>query len=350
MLGWDKSDNIEHLQAALAKLASTPVQFNLLHDGKVSWHTMALISYGKIENSVCSYSYAEFLAEQLYNPEMYATINLRVQRIFDSVYALALYENCLRFRNVGSTGWWPIETYRELVGATGKSYEEFRYLNRDAIRKPVNDINKNSDIRVKPEFKRSGRFVTHIRFQVSYAPQADAPSNRPAGNGARDDVRETDLFKRLRAHGIGERLAVTWIRQDESRARASVAYVEGKAKEKQIKGSTAGYLRTVFESDTDLGPSLFEKEKREEESAAKRMRDAEESAKRKAELKRQGERAKARAAMNALTQEEIRGYAREYMAGKGTGRCASWNEAKATFTNSLERLQFKGWLENHIKV
>ena len=214
---------------------------------------MALISYGDTKGGICTYRYDELLAERLYNPDTYATINIRVQRLFDSAYALALYENCLRFRKVGSTGWWPVSVYRKLVGAGSKIYDEFKYLKRDAILKPVDEINRVSYIRLSPEFRRTGRKVSDIRFLVSEVPRQEA---QPTCGS--DDIRESDLFKKLRAHGIGDRLAVAWIKQDEARARTAVEHTEAKARKGQVKGSTAGYLRTVFESGADLGQSAFE--------------------------------------------------------------------------------------------
>jgi len=60
--------------------------------------------YGKIEKRHLHLRYAIFLRTALQIQEIYATINIRVQRLFESAYALALYENCLRYKDVGSTG------------------------------------------------------------------------------------------------------------------------------------------------------------------------------------------------------------------------------------------------------
>jgi len=292
MMGWDESNKIDGLQDAIKKLAGTSVECNLMKDGKESWHAMAMIAYGAIEGGICKYSYTEFLAEQLYNPEIYATINLGVQRQFKSCYALALYENCLRYRAVGSTGWWSVETFRNLVGATTSNYDEFRYLQREAIKKPVAEINRVSDIRLSPEFKRHGRRIAEIRFLVSDAPQQAAL--RPEAKDAHAEIRESDLFKRLRSHGIGPRLAVAWILQDEARARATVEHVEGLARNGQVKKSTAGYLRVLFENKAEVGPSAFEAgleaQAREAAESARRGRQQEAEAKRAEAEKRKQER------------------------------------------------------------
>ncbi len=346
MMGWEESNNVGRLQDAIKKLAGTSVEFNLMNDGKVSWHAMAMIAYGSIEGGVCTYSYAEFLSKQLYNPEIYATINLGIQRLFESGYALALYENCLRYKSVGSTGWWSVEKFRELVGAMKSSYDEFKYLRREAIEKPVDEINRVSDIRLLPEFRRHGRKIAEIRFLVSDAPQQMAL--KPAVKDVHSCIRESDLFKKLRSHGIGERLAIAWILQDEVRARSTVEYVEEKARKSQVKGSTAGYIRTLFEGGADVGESVFEVklkvQARIEEESKKRI---EAEKRRKASADRES-MDRAKEAVLALSPQARLALATEYREGDGAGKSSSWDNKKENFRDALERIQFSVWLQKRL--
>jgi len=352
MMGWEESNKIDGLQDAIKKLVGTSVECNLMKDGKESWHAMAMIAYGGIKDGICTYRYDDFLAEQLYNPEIYATINLGIQRLFESCYSLALYENCLRYKAVGSTGWWSVETFRELVGATKSNYDEFRYLQREAIKKPVDEINRVSDIRLSPEFRRQGRKIAEIRFLVSEAPQQAAL--RPEAKAAHPDIRESELFKRLRGHGIGDRLAVAWILQDEARARATVEYVEARAKRGQINGSTAGYLRTLFEDGAEVGKSAFETgleaQARETEAKAReaadstRRAEAEKRAKDKTDSEAKD---RVKAAVLALAPEAKRALADEYKAGGASVRSA-WDEKKGGFREAMENIAFNLWLQKRV--
>jgi len=343
MMGWEESNNIGRLQDAIKKLASTPVEFNLMNDGKVSWHAMAMIAYGSIEGGTCTYSYAEFLAKQLYNPEIYATINLGIQRLFESGYALALYENCLRYKSVGSTGWWSVEKFRELVGATKSSYDEFKYLRREAIDKPVDEINRISDIRLSTEFRRQGRRIAEIRFLVAEAPQQAAL--RPEAKDAHSQIRDSELFKKLRSHGIGDRLAIAWILQDEARARATVEYVEARARKRQVNGSTAGYIRTLFEGGADVGRSAFEADQKEQARLAAESEKRAEAERRKKTQQDRDARERAKEAVLALSPEARLALAAEYRQGDGAGRAVSWDDGKGNFRDALERIQFNVWLQ-----
>jgi hypothetical protein len=258
MLGYDSHD-IEKLKAALRKLASTTIEFNMMKDGKESWKVMSMISFGEIENGVCTYRYDEYLAERLYDPEIYATINMAVQRKFDSGYALTLYENCLRYKSVGSTGWWDIERFRNIMGATAPLYDEFKYLKREVVTKPLAHVNKVSDISLTPEFQKKGRTVTAIRFLIAESQQQSLISNDHLDEYA--VIRDHETYKRLIQHGIGEKLALLWVKDEEQRARAVIDYVEEKDKKNQIRGSSAGYIRKLIEDKADIGPTPYEKKK-----------------------------------------------------------------------------------------
>jgi plasmid replication initiation protein len=346
MLGWDESNNIERLQDVLLKLASTPVEFNMMEDGKEVWRVMSMLSYGEIKDGTCTYRYDEYLAERLYDPEIYATINIGVQRRFEGSYALTLYENCLRYKVVGSTGWWELNRFKKIVGATAAMYDEFKYLKRDVIMKPVEEINRISDIQLVPEFQKQGRKVTAVRFLITENPQQSLL--KPMIQDDHAAIRESQIFKRLLEHGIGERLAILWILQDEERARQVVEYVEAKARKKQVKGSTAGYIRTLYESDAVVGKTPFE-EKKEQDAKAKieaAQREAQE--KRRSELEAEYVRERANEAVSALSLDDKRKWAQRYIDEAGAEKAKSCNAETAEFRDKLERLQFLAWLRKQL--
>lgn len=260
MLGYDSND-IDRLKEVLRRLASTTIEFNVMKDGKESWKVMSMLSFGSIEGGVCTYRYDEYLAERLYDPEIYATINLAIIRRFESSYALTLYENCLRYKNVGSTGWWEIERFRNIMGATASMYDEFKYLKREVVSKPVDQVNKVSDIRLTPEFQKTGRKVSAVRFSIE--PSVQQTLMKPEDTDEFVELRSKEAFKRLIDHGIGEPLALLWVRENEQQVLSIIEYVEAKDKKNQIKGSTAGYIRKLIEDKADVHevPAYQEKKK-----------------------------------------------------------------------------------------
>lgn len=302
MVGWEGSNNVDRLKDALRSLVSTTVEFNVMEDGKEAWQVTSILSYGQIRDGVCSYRYDEYLAERLYDPEIYATINIGVQRRFAGNYSLTLYENCLRYKDVGSTGWWDVAKFRKIMSAENSAYDEFKYLKRDVIAKAVEEVNKVSDIQLDVEYRKEGRRVSEIRFLVKENPQQNL--FKPNALDEYGQIREGETFRRLIECGIGERLAVAWILQDEERVRAVLDYAEEKDRKKLIRGSVAGYVRKVFEDGGEL-PADTEKKKRSKAEEA-RKREAED-----AELERlrgvfaAERKAEADAAVGAMPESEL---------------------------------------------
>ena len=346
MLGYDSND-IDRLKDTLRKLASTAIEFNVMEDGKESWQVMSMLSYGEIRAGVCTYRYDEYLAERLYDPEIYATINLAVQRKFDSGYALTLYENCLRYKSVGSTGWWAIEKFRNIMGATTSMYDEFKYLKREVIVKPLDHVNKVSDIRLEAEYQKTGRRVTSIRFKVTESAQQSLLTHDFSDQHS--EMRDHPTYKRLIEHGIGDRLALMWVMQDEQRVQSVIDYVEGKDKKNQVKGSTAGYIRKLIEDKADVGPSTYEQKREEASKEAETVASIQAREKRLAELETDYQSERSRLALKALTIEGRNAHAEAWFATEGgKGREGDYDLAKGDFKDVVNRANFNTYLRKAV--
>ncbi len=170
LIGFD-SKNLEPLKDALRGLRDAAIEWGVHENGKTTvWGVSSLLSSAQIDakSGICRYAYDPFLREKLYNPEIYATINLDIQKKFGSKHALALYENCVRYRGVGSTGWITLEVFRQLIGCDEKpTYHEFTHLNNLVIKPAVREVNETSDIEVTPEYKRQSRKVQAVRVKIT---------------------------------------------------------------------------------------------------------------------------------------------------------------------------------------
>lgn len=171
IVGFDSKD-IDTLKKSLRRLAETAIEWNLLDDkGKDVWRVSTMLAEAEISDGECRYAYSRMLREKLYNPEVYARINLAIQRRFSSGHALALYENCARFRSTRSTGWWELFLFRKLMGIEDNEYQNFKDLNKRVVKPAIEQINTQSDISIKVEFKREKRRVVGLRFLVEDNPQ-----------------------------------------------------------------------------------------------------------------------------------------------------------------------------------
>lgn len=167
--------NLDPLKEALKTLARTVLEWNILDEQgrQEEWGATTLLAQAVIKGGYCVYAYSPELCEKLYRPEIYALLNLSIQRKFSSSYALALYENCLRYRRVGTTGWIGLDILKRLlgIGETDSYYQDFRKFNDKVIKPAVRQVNDTSDLVLTIEYRRDQRKITAVRFLVSDNPQ-----------------------------------------------------------------------------------------------------------------------------------------------------------------------------------
>ena len=169
------TNNLEPLKEALKTLARTVLEWNILDENGAheEWGATTLLAQAVIKHGYCIYAYSPDLCEKLYRPEIYALLNLSIQRKFSSSYALALYENCLRYRRVGTTGWIGLDNLKRLMGINESDayYEDFRKFNDKVVKPAARQVNDTSDLFLEIEYQRSNRKVSAVRFRVSDNPQ-----------------------------------------------------------------------------------------------------------------------------------------------------------------------------------
>ena len=166
------SGNREHLKETLEALGACQVKWNLLNkDKELKWGFANLLASAEIENGICTYAFAPHLRLKLYNPRVYAKLNLHLQNQFKSQYALVLWEICFdyfdRDREKGQTPFIPLETFRELMGIEADEYRTFKALNQTLIKPAVKEINEITNYHVEAELKRVGRKVAELKFHIT---------------------------------------------------------------------------------------------------------------------------------------------------------------------------------------
>lgn len=163
------SNDYDLLKTSLKQLRNIAIEWNVLNkDGKEKWGVSSMIAEAQIENGLITYSYPPMLRKLLYNPEIFARIDLRVQKRFSGNYALSLYENCYRFKSSGTTGVIPLDMWKKLMGVeAGGTYEVFKNLNRKIIKPAIEEINQVSDIYVTVEYIKDGRKVIGLQFNIT---------------------------------------------------------------------------------------------------------------------------------------------------------------------------------------
>ena len=161
--------NLRHIRESIEKLQTTLVQWNLNGDIKSSFKSVQLLGGVEIKDGILYYEFSRMLKPHIFHPEIYSLIRINITSMFSSKYSLALYENCVRFKDVKTTGWKTVDEWRALLGVPDeKLYAPFANMNARIVKPAVKQVNTLSDISVVAAYKREGqgKTVTHIKFDV----------------------------------------------------------------------------------------------------------------------------------------------------------------------------------------
>jgi hypothetical protein len=173
-LQYDSKDE-KYIKKSLKNLANTTVEWDLLNkNGNQDWGVASLLANVRIVNGICYYSYGGIFKEQLYNPKIYARINLSLQNKFKSKHTLALYELFIDYYRVkdrcGETPYIPLDIFKNLLGLKETDYRRFSDLNTCIIKKSIKEINAKSDLLVEVVYQRKERRVAALKFFIKENP------------------------------------------------------------------------------------------------------------------------------------------------------------------------------------
>lgn len=279
-----ESNNRTALKQAMKNLMSTVLEWNVIDDRgrEKEWEACTMLSDAGMKGAFCYYSYSEELRKKLYNPEVYERINLSIQRKLSSGYSLALYENCVRFRKTGVTGWIDLGDFRMIMGVDPKEYQDFRRLNTRVIKGPVDQVNGSSDIMVVPEYKREKRRVVAVRFKIKENPQLSLFRSKEENSAERAlPEGKMNLKARLVLFGISEQQAAKVLESyDEAYIAENLNLVEQQYLAGKVENLPA-YTLTALKTDYRPKVSPYE---------AARSAEKKEKKNRLAEEKRQQEK------------------------------------------------------------
>jgi Initiator Replication protein len=258
LLGYGSNDVLT-LRRALRALVTTPIEWVGADSDR--WAVTTFLSYFEISGGMCHYRYDEFLAEKLYHPEVYARINLGVLQKFECKYAIALYENCARYRPnggfSGGTPEWSLDEFRLIMGVRDVPlYGEFKRINAKIIQPALKEINVYSDIILTPVLRREGRSFVGIRFDVKDNPQMSF--SFVAEGPAKDPKEVPGVIKMCDRYGVPEGVALAWLN---GYGQERFQEVLDMADDEAVKGSLrnpVGFITWAFEKGAVKGRSVEE--------------------------------------------------------------------------------------------
>lgn len=167
------------LRADLEAIRKEPIIYNVLgKDGKTAQRGAGFISEWEVSANWIGIKLPGFLTECIERLDlknaMFQALNWSVFNSFSGKYEAIIYKLCKDYVGVRRTPYMAITAYREYMGLEPHEYAEFKDLNKFLISGPVKRINDSeiSDISIKVEFKKEGRRVVGLHFDVQLRQQA----------------------------------------------------------------------------------------------------------------------------------------------------------------------------------
>ena len=163
--GYESNDH-KYFRNEMRKLMSIVVDWNILAEGFKDWEACSAVNKIKAKEGVISYRYDEDLAAHLASQDSYTMIDLLMQTNFRSGYALALWENCVRYADIKQTPLWPLQMLYQLLGIQDGQYSAYKDFGKRILRPAVKSVNEVGNISIEAMPSRTNRRVSAIRFLV----------------------------------------------------------------------------------------------------------------------------------------------------------------------------------------
>lgn len=254
LIGFSSNDTTI-IKKALINLLSTVVEWNLI-DKKATkttehevWNASSIIADASIKGSQCTYSYSNRMRQLLYHPEIYGRLNMGVQAKFQSSYGLALYENCIRYQNLGQTPWLDFSVFRKLMGVGENKYVIFRDFKKRVLDIAILEVNKYAPIFVQPELKKEERKVVSIRFLIQKQGNEDKKMLQLQDDGEKTE--ESFVTKLKQTFGMSQKqITEVMEKYDEHYVLEKILLVESSSS--YLQGTIenlAKYLLSALEND-----------------------------------------------------------------------------------------------------
>lgn len=266
-------------KAECKKAMKTMVEIQDKFDPDEEWKLIVLIPYMDYNHGVVTAKI---------NPDIVPYINelsgnftpVEIDRLgkVGSYSAMRLYEVCLSWKKAGQVTY-TVEEWRELLGATKKTYEKsFAQFKRGIWGPSVNNVNRLSNLNIRCAYTKDGRIVKKITVYIKEIETLDAmasASTLPAVAGTQDAGEEKraphkpkTALEKMVYLGFDKKTAKKYIDaygKEYCDAQVELAIQEQKGG--RLK-NPAGYLRAALDSD-------YAGERAKEAEIIKREKDAE---------------------------------------------------------------------------
>lgn len=173
-IGWSTTSKTpENLKECLSELVSIKIQWNIFEvDRKSKWITSTLLASVAIKDGDVFYSYSHHLRALLSQPNIYAKLDLGIQKLFKVKYSMLIWEYIsgeLSSKKTDSvtTQWLNYENILKLTYLENTMYENrYSLFLERVIDKSIDEINVKSDLHITYETLSERGKLKHLRFRA----------------------------------------------------------------------------------------------------------------------------------------------------------------------------------------
>lgn len=202
--------SIDRLAASLKRLSDVKIQIDYRQDGvdhTVSCHFLSF-KFSKAEDGVITFAFDQILLNFLWEPKVYAKINMEFMQKFKSQYGARLYEIMAFYQHRFHRTWSvSVEDLRTHLGVPDNRYPRFDNLKKYVLDKAVAEVNAIAPFGLDVDYVRGGRGgkVVEVTFTISARSEFGALGHEQSGRKKTD--RDPDTVDILDGQTDNERAA-----------------------------------------------------------------------------------------------------------------------------------------------
>jgi hypothetical protein len=194
------------LNESLSRLGKANIEIDY-RDADGSDHTSVLhylsFDLSKTENGILQFAFDPILLKFLYQPKIYATLDLNTYRKFKSNYAAKLYEVMSMIARRRDNVWSPtVQDMCDRLGVPVTMRDRFDNLRARVIEKAVDEVNDLAEFDLTVDYIRGGRggkvirvsFQTQNKSHIRLLQSRDINDPRGRQRGAPRDPKTVDIM------------------------------------------------------------------------------------------------------------------------------------------------------------
>lgn len=261
------------LEAECEKAAKTIVKFQDKENPDEDWAVMSLVPIIRYQKGVLTAKVNKdvmpYINELRGN---FTPLQLKTVNQFETYPSMRLYEVCASWKRAGCVTY-TVEEWKGLLGAKGKSYDEFWRFRSRVWNPAVKAVNERTEFHIEDSFKKRGRKTTHITIHITEIKTIEAhavsenkkriksllngvvesvsinPRMEPAEALREAPSASNGVFQNMLSLGFSKDVAKTYLEkygEDYCKAQVDVTLAAEKAGNVQ---NPAGYLRRALDED-----------------------------------------------------------------------------------------------------